>query len=74
VKKFEGKSSACGNFNPVSILLEGSEKDVENAVVSCINMGNNTTFIAAGCEVPKNTSNENMLRVDETLKRYSNFT
>jgi MtaA/CmuA family methyltransferase len=74
VKKLEGKSSACGNFNPVSILLEGSEKDIENAVISCINKGDNTTFIAAGCEVPKNTSNENMLRVDETLKRYSNFT
>ncbi|MCK5030674.1 MAG: hypothetical protein KAR64_04350 [Thermoplasmatales archaeon] len=74
VKKYEGKSSACGNFNPVSILLEGSEKDIENAVVSCINTGNNTTFIAAGCEVPKNTSNENMHIVGEIPKRYFNFT
>ncbi|MGZ5472098.1 MAG: uroporphyrinogen decarboxylase family protein [Nitrososphaeraceae archaeon] len=70
VKKFEGKSAACGNFNPVSILLEGNEKVVENAVISCINAGNNTTFIAAGCEVPRNTSIENMLTVDKVLKKY----
>jgi len=70
VKKFEGKSTASGNFNPVSILLEGNEKVVENAVISCINAGTNTTFIAAGCEVPRNTSIENMLTVDKVLKKY----
>jgi len=70
VKKFEGKSAACGNFNPVSILLEGNEQVVTNSVISCINAGDNTTFIAAGCEVPRNTSIENMLTVDRILKKY----
>ena len=71
VSKFEGKASACGNFDPVAILLEGDRKTVENAVLACINSGNNRTFIAAGCEVPKNTSPKNLKAVDETLKKHS---
>jgi len=70
INKFDGKSAACGNFNPVSILLEGNTKTIRNAVINCINAGNNTTFIAAGCEVPRNTSIENMLTVDKVLKEY----
>ena len=69
VEKFNGKSSANGNFNPV-ILLNGSQKDVENTVFNCINVSNNKTFISAGCEVPKHTSHENMLTVAKTLRKY----
>jgi MtaA/CmuA family methyltransferase len=65
---FKGNCSASGNFDPVKILLQGSENDVRKAVISCINNGNNTTFIAAGCEVPKMTSLENLIRVDSTIK------
>jgi len=69
--KLEGKASVCGNFDPVAVLLEGRKKDVENAVINCINSGNTRTFIAAGCEVPKHTGIENMKAVDESLKKYS---
>jgi len=65
---FEGKCSACGNFDPVQIMLNGSTKDVREAVLSCIDQGNATTFIAAGCEIPKMTPLENMLQVDSTLR------
>lgn len=68
---FEGKCSACGNFDPVSIMLNGSADDVRAAVLSCIEAGNSTTFIAAGCEIPKMTPIENMVQVDATLKEAS---
>jgi MtaA/CmuA family methyltransferase len=67
VKRLEGKSSACGNFDPVSVLLEGSVGDVKRAVRKCVSQGNSTTFIAAGCEVPKFTPYENMQAVAEVL-------
>jgi MtaA/CmuA family methyltransferase len=67
-KIFNGICSACGNFDPVKILLQGTEEDIKKAVFSCINGGTDTAFIAAGCEVPKMTSVENLLRVDSSIK------
>jgi MtaA/CmuA family methyltransferase len=65
---FKGKCCACGNFDPVSVMLQGDTEAVESAVISCVNEGNNTTFIAAGCEVPKMTPFENLIKVDSTLR------
>ena len=65
---FKGRCCACGNFDPVKIMLQGSMDDVRKAVISCIKDGNNTTFIAAGCEVPKMTPLENLMKVDATIK------
>jgi MtaA/CmuA family methyltransferase len=65
---FKDRCCACGNFDPVKIMLQGSMDDVRKAVISCINDGNNTTFIAAGCEVPKMTPLENLMKVDSTIK------
>lgn len=63
-----GGSCACGNFDPVKILLNGNQDTVIRAVMSCIDDGNERTFIAAGCEVPKMTLPENLLAVDKALK------
>lgn len=71
VQTFSGKSAACGNFDPVSVLLEGSINDVAHAVRCCVDAGDSTTFIAAGCEVPKLTPYKNMAAVSETLKSLS---
>lgn len=65
---FEGRCSACGNFDPVSIMLNGSTQKVDDYVRECVKVGNNTTFIAAGCEVPKMTPLQNMQQVDHSLK------
>lgn len=48
-------------------MLQGNTDDIERAVISCINEGNSTTFIAAGCEVPKMTPFENMIKIDSTI-------
>jgi MtaA/CmuA family methyltransferase len=69
---FKGKCCACGNFDPVRIMLQGNTEDIERAVTSCVNEGNSNTFIAAGCEVPKMTPLENMVKADLMLKEIGN--
>lgn len=71
VETFSDKYSACGNFDPVTILLNGTTEIVEKAVRRCVEVSNTNTIIAAGCEVPKDTPLENLLKVDETLKALS---
>lgn len=66
-RAFENKCSACGNFSPIEILLQGNPETVGDAVISCVNAGNERTFIAAGCEVPVSTPPENVMAVHETL-------
>lgn len=68
VKAFSGKCSACGNFDPVEILLRGDEISVIDAVNLCIDKGDDTTFIAAGCEVPKDTPLINLMAVNKALE------
>ncbi|NJD04284.1 MAG: uroporphyrinogen decarboxylase [Ruminiclostridium sp.] len=71
VKIFNGKVSACGNFDPVKVLLQGSKDDVRNSVMECIEAGDNHTFISAGCEVPKFTPYQNLKAVTDTLASYN---
>lgn len=68
---FEDKCAACGNFDPVDVMLNGNTDYVKGAVLSCVKDGNEKTFIAAGCEIPKMTRYENMIQVDTTLKEVS---
>lgn len=70
VETFKGKVSANGNFDPVGILMQGSPKKVKEAVTECVKIGDSTTFISAGCEVPASTPKENMLAVNEPLYKY----
>jgi len=70
VETFKGKVSANGNFDPVRILMQGSPKKVKEAVTECVKIGDSTTFISAGCEVPASTPKENMLAVNEPLYKY----
>jgi len=67
VQTFKGKASANGNFDPVGVLLQGSPKKVQEAVKYCVNKGDKTTFISAGCEVPKDTSFENLYAINKML-------
>jgi len=71
IKILENKASACGNFDPVKILLEGSLEDISNSVKYCISAANDTTFLAAGCEVPKFTPHENLRQVARVIMEAS---
>ena len=56
-----------GNFDPVSILLQGTTDDVRKAVAHCMKIGKDKLFVSAGCEVPKFTPPENLKAVEEAL-------
>jgi MtaA/CmuA family methyltransferase len=68
VKAFGTSCCACGNFDPVSVLLAGTPESVGDAVKGCVKSAHNNTFIAAGCEVPRETPHENLMRVKDTLE------
>ncbi len=67
VELFGSKTAACGNFDPVQILLEGDVSVVDKAVRDCIAVSNPNTLIAAGCEVPTYTPHDNLRQVTKTL-------
>ena len=59
-KLMAGKGCACGNFDPVSVVLRGTPDDVRRATLRCVSFGDNT-IAAAGCEIPVDTPEENVL-------------
>ncbi len=67
IEIFEDKTSANGNFDPVDILMRGTAEKVKNEVKKCVEIGNKTTFISAGCEVPASTPYDNMYAVNGPL-------
>jgi len=65
---FKGtKTAVSGNMDPVEVMMRGTPKMVEKAVQNCIEAGTGTTLIAAGCEIPAATPEENLLVMDRTL-------
>ena len=56
-----------GNYDPVSVLLQGTVQDVKNAVHSCACSGGMKHTSAAGCEVPKHTPPANLRAVNDAL-------
>lgn len=60
----------CGNFDPVSVLLQGTPELVRSEVRNSRRIEKiNRSIIAAGCEVPKFTSDENLLAVWEEIRQ-----
>ena len=61
-----------GNFDPVKILLQGTEETVEHAVRTCLEYAPlNRTFMAAGCEVPIFTPEKNLKAISAALSRFA---
>jgi MtaA/CmuA family methyltransferase len=64
-----GGIAACGNFDPVRVMLQGTSAEVYLATSTCVAKGNATSFIMAGCEIPDGTPAENLLAQYEALWR-----
>ena len=64
-----GGVAACGNFDPVRVMLQGTADEVEQAVLQCVAAGNAQSFIMAGCEIPEGTPTENLLAQYRALCR-----
>ena len=59
----------CGNYDPVSVLLQGDENFVRSEVRRCLNISNtHRIIVSAGCEVPKETPKQNMTAVMDEIQ------
>ncbi len=56
-----------GNINPVKCLLNGAPREVDQAVQECHRQAGPAFIVGAGCEVPRETPEENL----EALIRYA---
>jgi MtaA/CmuA family methyltransferase len=57
---FDDRAALCGNFDPVTVMLQGTPEEVEQAVRYCLEYGGRRYFSAAGCEIPEGTPYENL--------------
>ena len=67
-KTLENSSAVGGNFDPVSVVSQGTPDRIRQAVHDCLAMGNNKTLVSAGCEIPPDTPPENLLAVAQALR------
>ena len=68
VKLFAGTETAInGNMDPVSVMLKGDVDTVRKAVGHCIAVSRANTCIAAGCEIPADTPEANLLEMNRLL-------
>lgn len=70
-EKLKGYASACGNFDPVAVVMQGNPDSIKSAVKECVEAGDETTFIMAGCEIPLDTPYKNFLAIHEALYQLS---
>ena len=63
----ETRTCVCGNVNPVAVLYQGDAALVEKMVLECARLDDSTVLVAAGCEVPAATPEENLLLMDRLL-------
>jgi uroporphyrinogen-III decarboxylase len=54
-----------GNINPVKVLRNGTPDDVWQAVARCHRDAGRRFIIGAGCEVPRDTPDENIRMLAE---------
>ena len=64
----------CGNIHPVEVMYQGTPEMVKAEACRCMVLGRrNNSFLAPGCEVPKDTPPENMFALLEALKEGEDY-
>ncbi|MBM4457194.1 MAG: uroporphyrinogen decarboxylase [Chloroflexi bacterium] len=58
---FGDRAAACGNFDPVAVMLNGAPAAVRDATLACLQQGGRRSISAAGCEIPDGTPHANLL-------------
>jgi len=69
---FGDRAALCGNFDPVSVMLQGTPDQVRQAVRDCRRLGGPHYFSMAGCEIPDATPHANLLAQAEVLAEWYN--
>jgi MtaA/CmuA family methyltransferase len=68
IQAFHGtKTVANGNLDPVSEIMSATEGEVVEAVKKRILVADERTMISGGCEIPRSTPKENMVRMNQAL-------
>ncbi|OOB80261.1 MAG: hypothetical protein BEN19_05820 [Epulopiscium sp. Nuni2H_MBin003] len=61
----------CGNYDPVTVLLQGNTELVQKEVMRCLEFSKqHRIMVSAGCEVPKFTPVDNMLTVRDIVNNF----
>jgi MtaA/CmuA family methyltransferase len=58
---FSEKQVPSGNSNPVSVIRDGNKDTITESVVECYRITNRRGIVSAGCEIPPDTTVENMV-------------
>lgn len=58
---FSAKQVPSGNSNPVSVIRDGTRESITESVKECYRTTNHRGIVSAGCEIPPDTSVENMI-------------
>jgi MtaA/CmuA family methyltransferase len=58
---FAEKQVPSGNSNPVSVIRDGNRESIYASVNECFRITNGRGIVSAGCEIPPDTSVENMI-------------
>jgi MtaA/CmuA family methyltransferase len=69
---FSERAALCGNFDPVSVMLQGTPDEVRQAVRNCRQLGGPRYISMAGCEIPDGTPYANLLAQAEVLGEWYN--
>jgi MtaA/CmuA family methyltransferase len=69
-KVFSGGPALCGNFDPVTVMYQGTPSQVRQAVLDCLDWAGPCSISAAGCEIPDGTPIENLLAQKQALEDY----
>lgn len=60
VAAFGERAVACGNQDPVAVMLQGTPDEVYGAVTGCLAAGGQRLISMAGCEIPDGTPPANL--------------
>jgi uroporphyrinogen decarboxylase len=69
INLFPAKQVPSGNSDPVTIIRDGSSKTIEDSVNQCWADTHGRGIVSAGCEVPPDTSVENMIAYMQAAHR-----
>ena len=67
----EGSCAFAGNYDPVADLLQSYPEQIEKKVAGLIETCGSRYITSAGCEVPRDTPEENLLAVARAVERLS---
>lgn len=62
-----GRCSICKHIEFAGIILRGTPHEVADRVDFCVQHGNSASIVSSGCEVPKETPEENLMAIHRRL-------